>query len=133
MQRPSREQTPFFWTYDHASATADTTIKLWKNTSGQQLRIDRVEYINPTGLAGSASNAFNIKLMQAAVVIANWDTDSDVVGQGTIAANTWIQLANSATDADLVIEDGEEIAVFFDEGGDTTLPAGRLQVKGRFI
>lgn len=129
--RPSREQTPFIWTYDHAQATADATIKLYKNTSGSRLRIDEVTYINVTGLAQDATNIFTIKLMQGAVVVASWSTLTGA--QGSIAANTFVTLVNSATDADLVIEDDEELALFLDEGGDATLPAGRIQIRGRFI
>jgi hypothetical protein len=130
-QRPSREQTPFFLRYDHAQVTGDTTVRLLKNTSGQQLRIDEIVYINPTGLAQDGSNYFAIQVKQGSVVVGEWSTLTGA--EGTIAADTYVALDLSDTDADLIIEDDEILTLLLDETGTATLPAGSIEIRGRFV
>jgi hypothetical protein len=115
--------------YDHVQLTADTTIKLWKVP--RRFRIDRVMYINQTGLAQDATNFFAIKLMNGATVMASWSTETGQ--QGTLTADTFVQLVNSGTDANLVAAADDVLSVQFDESGTATLPAGRLVIEGRYV
>lgn len=130
-KRPSREQTELVLLKEQAQLTATTTHYVWKNDSGQKVRIDKVKYINPTGLANDAANFFVLALKQAAVEVAKWSTETGQ--QGTIAAAAYVDLVLSTTDADLIIEDGESLTFVCTETGTATLPAGTLQVRGRFI
>jgi hypothetical protein len=118
-------------TYDHAQVTADTTVKLYKVPAGKKLRVVGVDYINPTGLAEDAANYFNIKVLKDATVMASWSTETGQ--QGTIAADTFVALANSATDADLVAAAAAIIALFLDETGTATLPAGRVAIRALLL
>ena len=122
---------PYDIRYEHAQAAADATHKLDKIPAGYKWRLIGVDYINPTGLAQDAANYFNVKLLADAVVMANWSTLTGA--QGTIAANTFVALVNSATDAELVAAAGAIIALFLDETGDTTLPLGRIVARGLLL
>jgi hypothetical protein len=119
---------------DHAQATADATTKVYKTHPTRHFVVERVDYINPTGLAADATNVFNIKLRNnsnANAVIANWNT---LTGQnGTLTANTWVAMTLTSTAADLVLAPGSELDLFNDESGDTTLPAGKLVLHGRYV
>lgn len=124
-------QETFVMVLDHPQATADATLQLGKSHPTRQIRIDAVSYVNETGLAANASNAFNIKFMKGSTVIASWNT---LTGQqGTITAAVPVDLVLSVTAADLVVDANTALKLFLDEGGDTTLPAGRLTVFGRFL
>jgi hypothetical protein len=122
---------PITLTYDHAQAAADATTKLYKVPAGKQFRLTGVDYINPTGLVQDAANAFIVKVTKDGTVMASWSTITGA--QGTIAANTFVALVNSVTDADLVAAAGAIIALFLDEQGDTTLPAGRVVIRGQLL
>jgi hypothetical protein len=117
--------------YDHAQVTADTTIKLYKVPAGKKLRVIGIDYINPTGLAEDAANYFNVKVLKDATVMANWSTETGQ--QGTIAADTFVALVNSATDADLVAAAAAIVALFLDETGAATLPAGRVVIRALLL
>lgn len=126
-------QQAFALSYDHASAAADTTFKLFAIPAGKKLRVDGVKYVNPTGLAGNDTNSFNIKLVKGASTVAfNWSTLL-TGGQGTLAANTFVDFVGSATDTDKVFAAGDDMSVFFDLTGTLTLPAGRLVIYGRYV
>jgi hypothetical protein len=117
--------------FDNPSEAADATVKIYKVPAGRKFRLDKARYINPTGLVQDAANYFNIKVLKTTTVMANWST---LTGQqGSIAADTFVDLVLSATDANRVAAGDEVISVFFDEGGDTTLPAGRLVLEGRLL
>lgn len=117
--------------YDHAALTADTPVKLLKVPAGKKFRLDKAEYINPTGLAQDAANYFAIEVKKDATVMASWSTLTGA--QGTIAADTFVDLVKSGTDANLVAAAGAIISVNFDETGVQTLPAGRIVVHGRYV
>lgn len=117
--------------YDHAAATADTTVKLYKVPAGKKFVLIGADYINPTGLAQDAANYFDIKVIKDATVMANWSTLTGA--QGTIAADTFVALVNSATAADIVAAAAAIIALFLDETGTATLPAGRIVIRGLLI
>lgn len=117
--------------YDHAQVTADTTVKLYKVPAGKKFRLIGADYINPTGLVQDAANYFDIKVLKDATVMANWSTLTGA--QGTIAADTFVALVNAAADADLVANAAAIIALFLDETGVATLPAGRIVIRGVLI
>lgn len=136
MDRENVVATPerFSLAYDHAALTATTTVKLYKVPAGRRLRIDRCSYINPTGLAENASNAFAITVQNASTVVASGiDTDSDEAGDNNLAADTFVELTLSATDASRVLAAADVLSVVFTEDGTATLPAGRLVVEGRLL
>ena len=117
--------------YDHAQATADVTTKLWAVPSGRSFRLDRVWYNNPTGLAADAANYFNVIVQKGSITMANWSTETGQ--EGALSADTPVELAKSATDADLVADGGDVISLKLDETGTQTLPAGRLVIEGRLL
>lgn len=134
----TRLQSPFqdevVLSLDHAELTDDATVKFFKVPAGKTLRVTKVEYINPTGLAEHADNHFALSLKQASVVVAGpLSTDADGAGDNGLVADTFTEIPLSATPADLIIEAGEILSFFADEGGTATLPAGRLVVHGRYI
>ena len=115
---------------DHPQVTADTTTKEWKNRSDRYFLIESARYVNPTGLAQDASNTFNLKVLNAAAVAANWDTTTGQ--QGTIAADTFVDFVNGSEANRLVAPDGI-VSLFLDETGTATLPAGKLIIHGRYV
>lgn len=122
---------PITLSYDHAAATTDATTKLYKVPTGKKLRVLGADYINPTGLAAHAANYFAIKVTKDGTVMSSWSTLTGA--EGTIAADTFVALTNSGTDANLVADAGAVIALFLDETGDTTLPAGRVVIRGLLL
>jgi hypothetical protein len=129
-------QEPFLLAYDHAETSADLTVNLFKVPVGKRIRVDGVDYINPTGLAEDATHAFSVKLMNDSTVVASWSTDSDgAAADDSIPADTFIALALNATPSNLVYEADDVMALFLDEGAGATatLPAGRIVVRGRYV
>jgi len=105
------------------------TAKIWK--LGKRYRIDRVSYINPTGLAESATDYIDISLRSGATVIASWSTADSA--EGTLTADTFVELTLSATDANLVLDVDDELVFHTVPTGDVTLPAGTLLIEGRYV
>lgn len=118
---------------DHAAATADTTTKMWN--APRPCVVERVLYVNPTGLAEHASAFFAVKLLKGSTVVASKSTDSaTTAGDDGIAADTFTELALSATPADIVFAAGDEMKLFLDRGAAAaTLPAGRIVVEVRYL
>lgn len=117
--------------YAHPSLTATTTSKFWRCPTGFRARVIGADYLNPTGLAEDASNAFAITLQNGSTVVADGiDTDSDEAGaDNSLPADTFVALTLSATDADRVLAAGDVLSVVFTEDGTATLPAGLLNVR----
>jgi SpoU rRNA methylase family enzyme len=129
-REPTTEHDRIVLTYDHAALTADLTVKLLDIPSlAAAFRVDKVAYINPTGLAASGTDFFEISVKNGATVVAG-PLSSAV---SPIAADTFTDLTLSATDANRVLDPGEILSVLFDETGTQTLPAGRIVIYGRFI
>jgi hypothetical protein len=127
-------QEPWNTQLDHDAITATTTVKLWTVPAGKTLRVDRIWYCNPTGLAADGTNAFALELKNGATVVASIaNTDSGDAGGAAITADTPITTGLSATSADLVLDAGETLSMVFTEDGTATLPAGRLVVEGRYV
>lgn len=127
-------QEEYFLAYDHAQLTDDLTVKLDKIPAGKRVRIDSVQYINPTGLAEDTTNVFALSLKNGSTVMASWSTDSDLLAaDASIPADTFMSLTLSATDANLILAGGDVLSLFFDEGGSATLPPGRIVIRGRYV
>ncbi len=110
------------------SVTADTTIKLLK-ISGRSVRVARVTLNLPLGLAQDASNYCNFKLLKgASTVVANFSTLTGA--NGTITADTPVNMVLSGTDANLVLSDTDQMSLFIDVTGSTTVPPGRIVIEG---
>lgn len=131
-KRPSREQTVFTKTQTHPAVTATAAaVKFWKNKTGRQLKVTSVQYLNVTGLAQDPSNSFKISLNQASVEVAKWSTTTGQ--EGTVTADTHMNMTLSATPADLIIEPDEVLSVVLTETGTASLPAGQLEVTGLLL
>lgn len=117
---------------DASSHNATYTKKLM--TTQRAMRVDKVEYINPTGLAGHATQYWEVALKGGATVMAQWSTDSDVVGEGTLTANAVNNLTLSATDASTVAAAGVVLSLALTKVSTAAnLPAGRIVVHGRYV
>jgi hypothetical protein len=114
------------------SHTATAAVKLM--TAQRKMRVDKVEYVNPIGLAGHASNYWEIALKKGSTVMAQWSTDSDVTGQGTLTANAVVNPVLSATDANLVAAVGDVLSLALTKvASAANLPPGRIIVHGRYV
>jgi hypothetical protein len=115
---------------DHAQATADVTQFLAEISADRAFLVEEVVYYNATGLAEDAANFFNIKVQVGATVVANWSTETGQ--EGTIAADTPVRLTNGAA-ANLILAPDSRLDLVLDETGTATLPAGTIQVTGRYL
>lgn len=115
----------------HAQLTATTTVKLWRCPAGFKAVVAGADYINPTGLAENASNAFALTLQNGSTVVANGiDTDSDEAGaDNSIAADTFIAMNVVTASAANVLAAGDVLSAVFTEDGTATLPAGLFNVR----
>lgn len=131
-RRPATQQQAFELVIDHPQVTDDTTTKEFKTDPNRALRIDRIDYINPTGLAAATpTNFFAIQLKNGSTVLGSWSTLTGA--QGTLTADTFVALVLNATDANLVVAPGSTLTLLLDETGAATLPAGKLIVHGRYL
>lgn len=132
-KRPNRHlEEKLVLSFDHAQATATTTHKLWKVPTGKSFVVDRVSYINPTGLVGDATNTFKGEVMNGATVMATvFDTDTDT--GASLAADTFVEATLSATPANTWLAADDVLSFVLTEGGTATLPAGRLVIEGRLL
>lgn len=120
--------------YDHPQVTATTSWRFWKCPAGRQFVIERASYINPTGLTGDATNAFNGDVKKGATVMATlFNTDTGDAGGATLAANTFVEGVLSATPANNWLAAGDVIDLTVTLEGTQTLPAGRLVIEGRLL
>lgn len=117
--------------YEHANAIAATTVvKLV--TARRRFRVERVEYINPTGYVQDATNFYTLELRKGATVIASWSLLTGA--QGTIAADIAVNLVLSATDANRVVQAGDLLSwAMVKTAAAANLPLGRFNVSGRFV
>lgn len=121
--------------FDHVALSATTTQKLWLAPAGRGFAVDRVLYINDTGLTGDATNAFKLELKNGATLITevfNTDTN-DVPAGATLAAATFIERDTDAEVPSRALNQGDTLSAVFTLDGVQTLPAGRLIVEGRLL
>jgi hypothetical protein len=123
----------------HGSIAADQVVRLDKIPAGMKVRVDHVQYVNPTGLVGDATNAFALFVKKngsggtTVATVFNTDTD-DVPAGASLAADTWVTATLTGTDADRVLAPGDTLDLFFDEDGNSTLPTdGRIVIRGRYV
>lgn len=115
----------------HISVSADATTKEYKTRSDRFFVVDKVQYVNATGLAADASNTFNIKLLGGSTVLANWDTTTGQ--QGAITADTFIDMVLNSTAANLCLAPDTVVSLFLDKTGTQTLPAGKVVIHGHYV
>jgi len=115
---------------DESGATA-----AWKLFTAQRdMKLVKVEYVNPTGIAGHGSNYWEIGIKKGSTVMAQWSTDSDVAGQGTLAANTIVNPVLSATAANVVAAADDVISFFATKVASAgNLPPGRVVIHARYL
>jgi hypothetical protein len=112
---------------DHGQLTSTTTIKLFKAT--KRIRIDRVDYINPTGLVADNTNAFRGEIKNGSTLVcALFNTDGDDVPAGaSLAADTFVTGTNG-TAANRTLAKDDVLSLVFTEDGAATLPAGTVVI-----
>jgi len=114
--------------YDFASVSADTTTKI-DGIKSRSVRVTRAWLSCPTGIVAHASNFVIFKVIKgASTVMASWSTV--VGGQGTITADTPVELVLSATVANRFLADADVLSLFVDVSGTITVPLGRIVVEG---
>lgn len=115
-----------------SSLAATATEKLWK-AKNRAFRIDRVYYNNPTGFAQDTTNYWTIQVLtDTSTVGASWSTRT--ADQGTITADTPVDLVLSATDANCVVLDTKILsAKAVKTGSPAALPPGALVIEGRYV
>lgn len=116
--------------FDHGSTNASVTTKIWKVPAGRSFRVRRAFYNNPTGLAANASNYFDVRILNAALIAAKWSTLTG--SDGTLTADTPVELVLQ-TDANLVLPAGTVLSFATILTGTATLPAGRVVIEGDLI
>lgn len=118
--------------YDHDALTATTTVKLFQVPAGRKFVVEKAKYINPTGLVGDATNAFMGEVKNGATVVATlFNTDTGDAGGATLAVDTFVEGALSATLANRWFVGDDVLSLVLTEDGVATLPAGRLVIEGR--
>lgn len=119
--------------FDPAStaATLGVPAKLYTVPAGRKLRVTRVMYNNPTGLAANVSNFYLIEILNAALQAFAWSTST--AGQGTLTANTPVEFVKNATDANAVLPAGTALSYNATLTGAATLPAGRVVIEADLI
>ena len=120
--------------FDHPSVSATTSWKAWKCPTGKSFVIDRVSYINPTGLTGASGNAFAgiVRKAGTTTMATLFNTDTGA-GGATLTADTFVEGTLSATVANTWLAAGEVIDLTATKTGTATLPAGRVVIEGRLL
>jgi hypothetical protein len=113
---------------DESGATL--AVKLF--TAQRKFKVDKVEYINPTGLAAHAANFWDIGIKADATSMAEWSTDS--AAEGALGADTVNECTLSATVANRVAAKDAVISFYATKNASAAnLPAGRIIVHGRYL
>lgn len=111
---------------DHAQRTATLTQKLFK--SRKKIRIERVDYINPTGLAGAAGNGFLGEIRNGATVVATIFNTNTSAGGATLTADTFITATLTATLANRIFALADIASLVLTLTGAATLPTGTVVI-----
>jgi hypothetical protein len=115
----------------HAQVTGDTTgAVFFVGHPTKRVRITKVQYVNPTGLAADAANFFVLSIRNGATIVADWSTETGQ--EGAIGAGEYENFTLGA-DADLVLEAGEKLHYVLDETGTGTLPAGTFFIWAQVL
>jgi hypothetical protein len=97
--------------------------------ANRDFRVEKISYVNDTGLAENATNFFNIEAKNGSAVVADWSTETGE--DGTIAAATFVIL--NLVEAERVLSAGDTLTILFTEDGTTTLPPGKFQIEGHYL
>lgn len=111
--------------FDHGAISADDNQKLWKVPDDFQ--IDRVLYVNPTGVAADPTNFVAVELRKGALTAASLPATSDTA----IAADTFVEMTLDTDNT--VLSAGDEISLNVDVTGTGSLPVGRVIIEGSYI
>jgi len=125
-------QQNFAVDYGHPSLTANETNDIYTVPSGRSAVIDRVLYVNPTGLATSDTNYVVISAICNGQVAASWSTKL-TGGDGALVAGTQVAPTVSGTAANINAAAGQKIQFEVTVTGTPTLPAGAIRVEGRLL
>lgn len=129
LRDPLTHREPFSLPFSHAQVTADTLAQLIKAPADRFLVLERVDYVNPTGLAAHATNFFNLKMQSAGPVVhANWSTED--TAEGALVAGTYVAFTLGANP---VVPPGGVLSLNLDEDGTATLPAGNGTIHGYYV
>lgn len=114
--------------FTHAALTGSETDKFFK--APMACLVEKVEYINPTGLVADNSNAFKLEVKNGSTVVAlvfNTDGNDSPAG-ASIAADTWADAVTPGSEANRTLAEGDVLSAVFTEDGTATLPAGTMMV-----
>ncbi len=131
-----REENDVFTEFteiDHGwlAAIAATTVNKLR-TIRRPMRVEYVELILPAGYTQDAANFYTIELRKGATVIASWSCQTGA--QGTIAADTFVSLVLSATDANRVCAPGNVLSLALVKSGSAAnLPIGRVVAHCKYV
>lgn len=129
---PSQYQEPFQFTREHPETAASLVVKVLDPT--RRGRVTSVRYVNPTGLAENATNAFSGTMRKGSDTFATiFNTDSDGAGTNTLAANAWVA---GVIDADTTLSTfaaGDDVDLVLTLAGTQTLPPGAVVIEGYYF
>ncbi len=117
-----RDRRTFAVTFPIASTAATRAFKTLK--ARKRTRVERVDYINDTGLAVDAANYFAVAVKNGSKVI-NTLANTHSTDGAAITANT-IYNGTDGTEADRTLEAGDVATFEATKTGTATLPAGTL-------
>lgn len=124
--KPNTQRVTLPFTKEHGALTATETDKIFK--ARKRTKIERVDYINPTGLAADGTNAFSLDVKNGSTVVASvFNTDSGDTGGAALAANTFLTATNGSATARTLAAD-DILTLVFTEDGTATLPAGTVVI-----
>lgn len=121
--------------FSHAALTASLTKKAYLVPVGRTLILDRIVYINPTGLAGDITNTFKLEVKNGATLMSlvfNTDTDDAPAG-ATLAADAFLEMNTDVEVPSRKAGEGDTISLVFTEEGAATLPEGYGYLEGRLL
>lgn len=120
-------------TREIASTAATATTHLYKVPVGRKFRLERVLYLNPTGLALDAANAFKGEVKDGSTVMSTvFDTLTGDAGSAALPANTFVERAPAAI-PNPIAASTDVIDFVATKSGTQTLPAGSIVIEGRLF
>ena len=130
----ARTQSEFSYTIEHGELAATATIK--GMNAPRPFIVDRIEYVNQTGLVEDNANAFRGSARKGATEFAYlFDTDANLVPDSgaSLAAATWVEGTLDADSTKRTFATGDDLDLRFVLTGTQTLPPGKAVVHGRWL
>jgi hypothetical protein len=116
--------------------TATQTVKRWKTSSSRTFVMDRVFLNMPAGFVANASSYWTIAVKDGSNVIASWSTQTtngSPGGQGTLTADTPVDLVLNTDTSKLVVAAGDILTVVVTKTGTpAACPLFTLTADGRY-